>query len=260
FPFTSLFRSRPGGGRRPRRAPLRPAAPRSARRPGHHPGELLPLQRRAGRRPAGRGDRGGAAVLPSRRAARARTGHPMALMKLVGRPVRRVEDPRFLRGRATYVDDVRLPGTLHVAFVRSPHAHARILAIDTRAALAPGAPLVHEEFGDNVVMRLTGGQGDVDAVFRDAAFVLRERFHTNRHCAHPMEGRATLARMEANGELTLWTSTQTPHLVRSRVADIMGWPEQRLRVIGPDVGGGFGLKCHVFPEEALTCWLALQMQ
>jgi carbon-monoxide dehydrogenase large subunit len=274
----------------------------------------------------------------------------MALMKLVGRPVRRVEDPRFLRGRATYVDDVRLPGTLHVAFVRSPHAHARMLAIDTRAALgvagvrriftgedvadalkpmglpfrpevfppsvfkqcrwpclavgkvryvgepvaavvaetryiaedaaelvdvdyqaldpvvepeaalAPGAPLVHEEFGDNVVMRLTGGQGDVDAVFRDAAFVLRERFHTNRHCAHPMEGRATLARMEANGELTLWTSTQTPHLVRSRVADIMGWPEQRLRVIGPDVGGGFGLKCHVFPEEVLTCWLALQMQ
>jgi carbon-monoxide dehydrogenase large subunit len=274
----------------------------------------------------------------------------MALMKLVGRPVRRVEDPRFLRGRANYVDDVRLPGTLHIAFVRSPHAHARITGIDTafalrvsgvrriftgedirdalkpmglpfrpevfppsvfkqckwpclaigkvryvgepvaavvaesryvaedaaeavvvdyepldpvvdpEAALRPGSPLVHEEFGDNVVMRVGGGGGDVDAAFRGAALVLRERFHTNRHCAHPMEGRATLARPEPDGGLTLWTSTQTPHLVRSRSADILGFPEQKLRVIGPDVGGGFGLKCHVFPEEPLTCWLALQMQ
>ena len=57
----------------------------------------------------------------------------MALMKLVGRPVRRVEDPRFLCGRATYVDDIRLPGTLHVAFVRGSHAHARIRKIDARA-------------------------------------------------------------------------------------------------------------------------------
>src|SRR5947207_5157849 len=63
----------------------------------------------------------------------------MALMKLVGSHVRRIEDPKFLRGRATYVDDVRLPGTLHVAFVRSPHAHARILRIDVAAALrVPG--------------------------------------------------------------------------------------------------------------------------
>ena len=59
----------------------------------------------------------------------------MALMKLVGAPVKRVEDPRFLRGQAQYVDDIRLPGILHVAFLRSPHAHARIVSVDTSAAL-----------------------------------------------------------------------------------------------------------------------------
>jgi carbon-monoxide dehydrogenase large subunit len=272
----------------------------------------------------------------------------MALMKLVGSSVRRVEDPRFLRGQAQYVDDVRLPGMLHAAFVRSPHAHAKIVGIDTKRALAvpgvrrvftgedtkhlkplglpfrpeifprevfkqgewpvlargkvryvgepiavviaesryaaedgaeqvdvdyapldpavdpeaamkPGGPLVHEELGDNIRMHFASSAGDVEAAFRKAAFVLRERFHTNRHCAHPMEGRATLAKPEPNGDVTLWTSTQMPHMVRTRSADIIGFPEHKLRVIGPDVGGGFGLKCHVFPEEPLTCWLALQM-
>ena len=68
----------------------------------------------------------------------------MALMKLAGAPVKRVEDARFLRGQAQYVDDIRLPGTLHVAFVRSPHAHARIVGIDTSAALR--LPGVHRVF------------------------------------------------------------------------------------------------------------------
>jgi aerobic carbon-monoxide dehydrogenase large subunit len=274
----------------------------------------------------------------------------MAVTKLFGARVKRVEDARFLCGQATYTDDVRLPGTLHVAFVRSPHAHARIekidlgrasslpgvrriflgvdidgvlkpmglpfrpeifpptvfkqckwpclalgkvryvgepvaavladsryiaedaaelvdvdydalpAAVDPEAALQPGAPLVHEEFGNNVVMQLSGGGGDVDRAFANAAFVLRERFRTNRHCAMPMEGRATLATMNADGEITLWTSTQTPHLVRTRVAELMGFPEQKLRVIGPDVGGGFGLKCHVFPEEVLACHFAREMK
>lgn len=274
----------------------------------------------------------------------------MALMKLVGARVKRVEDARFLRGLAQYVDDVRLPGALHVAFVRSPHAHARIRGVDAsaalelpgvrriftgqeivsalkpmglpfrpevfppsvfkqcrwpclafdkvryvgeplaavladsryvaedgadlvdvdyeplpavtdpEAALAPGAPLVHEEFGNNLVMNVSGNSGDVERAFRNAAFVLQERFRTNRHAAMPLEGRATLADIDADGNITLWTSTQTPHLVRSRVADIMGYPEQKLRVIGPDVGGGFGLKCHVFPEEVLACFFAREMR
>ena len=274
----------------------------------------------------------------------------MATAKLFGARVKRVEDNRFLRGRAIYTDDVRLPGTLHTAFVRSPHAHAKIrsidlaaaqklsgvrriftgadiddvlkpmglpfrydvfppevfkqckwpciavgkvryvgepvaavlaesryiaedaaelvdvdyevlpAAVDPEAAIEEGAPLVHEEFGSNVVLRVPGGGGDVDAAFGKAAFVLKERFRTNRHCAMPMEGRATLATWNADGEIVLWTSTQTPHLVRSRVAELMGFPEQKLQVIGPDVGGGFGLKCHVFPEEVLACHFAREMK
>jgi carbon-monoxide dehydrogenase large subunit len=270
----------------------------------------------------------------------------VGITKLVGSRVKRVEDPRFLCGKATYVDDVSLPGILHVAFVRSTHAHARLKNVDVsaaarasaarwiftgdeidkvlkpmglpfrpeifppsvfkqckwpclalrkvryvgepiaavladsrylaedaaelvrvdyeelppvtdpEAAMRAGSPLVHEEFGDNIVMRVAGGAGDIEGAFRGAAFVLRERFHTNRHAAIPLEGRATLATLDSNGDITLWTSTQTPHLVRSRVADIMRFPEHKLRVIGPDVGGGFGLKCHVFPEEALTCHFA----
>ena len=273
----------------------------------------------------------------------------MAFAKLVGARVTRVEDARFLRGQARYVEGVRLPGMLHIAFVRSPHAHARITAVDVsraaaaigvrrvftgadiatalrpmgqpfreevfppsvfkqciwpclaigkvryvgepvaavlaesrylaedaaelvdveyavlpavvdpEAALTSGSALVHEEFGDNVVMRVSGGSGDVARAFRGAAFVLREKFRTNRHCAMPLEGRATLAAPDADGNLTLFTSTQTPHLVRSRVAQIMGFPEQKLRVIGPDVGGGFGLKCHVFAEEVLTCFFAKEV-
>jgi aerobic carbon-monoxide dehydrogenase large subunit len=270
----------------------------------------------------------------------------MGAGKLVGQSVKRVEDPRFLLGSASYVDDIKLPGTLHIAFVRSPHAHAKIKKIDTeKASKMPGvrriftgaeiasqlkslglpfreevfpktvfkqctwhcmavdkvrfvgeplaavvaesrylaedaaenievdykplpalvdpeqamladAPLLHEELGSNIIMQLAANIGEVDEAFKRADLVLQNRFTTNRHAAIPMEGRATLANINAGGEITLWSSTQMPHLVRSRIAEILNFPEQKLRVIGPDVGGGFGLKCHVFPEEVLTCYFA----
>ena len=84
------------------------------------------------------------------------------------------------------------------------------------------------------------------AALGQSAVVVHEKFHTNRHVALPIEGRATLAALGSDGMLTLWTSSQMPHMVRSRVTDMMGWPEHKMRVISPDVGGGFGLKCHVF--------------
>ncbi|MGE0521370.1 MAG: xanthine dehydrogenase family protein molybdopterin-binding subunit [Candidatus Binatia bacterium] len=270
----------------------------------------------------------------------------MAQAKMMGARVRRLEDPRFLRGCATYTDDIRLPGTLHLAFVRSPHAHARLgradvaealrlpgvvriwtggdvasrlkplgfpfrpdvfppsvfkqsewpclafgkvryvgepvaaivaesryiaedaaelvqveydplpAVVDPEHALQPDAPLVHEAFGRNLVLEASAAMGDVDAAFAKAAFVLRERFQTNRHCALPMEGRATLASPDGDGHITLWTSSQSPHVVRTRVADLMNFPEHKLRVITPDVGGGFGLKANLFPEELLTCFVA----
>ena len=273
----------------------------------------------------------------------------MALMKLVGASVKRVEDERFLLGLGNYTDDIQLPGTLHLAFVRSPHAHARIRGIDASAALAlpgirrvltgadlegrvkpmgmplraeqfpldvykyapwpclpstkvrhvgepvaavvaesrylaedgaehievdyeplaanvdpeqalaPGAPIVHEAMGDNLTMQVERSWGDVGAALRQSAVVVHEKFHTNRHVALPIEGRATLAALGPDGVLTLWTSSQMPHMVRSRVTHLIGWPEHKMRVISPDVGGGFGLKCHVFLEEVLTALLAQEI-
>ncbi|MGD9765700.1 MAG: xanthine dehydrogenase family protein molybdopterin-binding subunit [Candidatus Binatia bacterium] len=274
----------------------------------------------------------------------------METKKYVGARIKRVEDKRFLRGSAKYVEDHNLPGMLHVAYVRSPHAHARIRNIDASAALAvpgvrrvftgkdiypavkgmgvpvrsdafppevskhplwtimattkaryvgeavaaviaesryiaedaaelvevdyevlpavvdpheaakPGATLLHEDLGTNVIFRMSHQSGDVDAAFRDAACVIRERFQTNRHCALPMEGRATLATVDDDDNITLYSSTQNQFVARTRIAEVMGFPEHKLRVIAPDVGGGFGLKANVCPEETLACFFALKMK
>src|SRR5436305_296395 len=118
----------------------------------------------------------------------------MPTVRPFGASVKRVEDPKYLLGRAQCVDDVKLPGTASVA--------------------------------------------------------VKGRFVMNRHCASPMEGRAVLAHFDpAYDKMTVWTSTQMPHMVRTKIADYIGFPEQKIVVIGgPDVGGGFGLKCHIFPE------------
>ncbi|HZP41840.1 MAG TPA: xanthine dehydrogenase family protein molybdopterin-binding subunit [Candidatus Binatia bacterium] len=271
------------------------------------------------------------------------------MASIVGAAVKRVEDPRFLTGATQYVDDVRLPGTLAVAFVRSPHARARIRGIDaSRAAalpgvvrvllgeevarrtkplrpvakagtfpgtfkscavsvvavaevgfvgeivaavvaesryvaedaaelvevdweplkpvvdaeraLEPGSPLVHPEWGDNVMMTTGVKAGDPDGAFAAADVVVKARLRMNRHCASSMEGRAVLAAVDrARGQLTLWTSSQSPHVIRTHLARTIGHPEHLLRVIAPDVGGGFGLKANIFPEEIVCALAALDL-
>ena len=131
--------------------------------------------------------------------------------------------------------------------------------VDSEQAIAPDAALVHEEFGSNQTLEVCGSGGDVDGAFRNAAHVVRERFRTNRHHAVPMEGRATLAAIDPDGNITLWTSSQMPHMVRTRVADLMRYPEQKIRVVSPDVGGGFGLKNYVIAEEVLACHFAREL-
>lgn len=258
----------------------------------------------------------------------------------------RVEDPRLLTGRGRFVADISLPGLLEVAFLRSPHAHARLLRLDPSpaasqpgvalimtgpevhalarpirtqhltpgfvatdvplmamdrvryvgeavaavvasdryraedaaelieaeyeplppvvdpvAAMAPGAPLLHPEAGSNVLYHGAFRAGDVDAAFTRADVVLRETFRHGRQTALPMEGRGCVATYDAGTEsLTLWTSTQIPHVVRGALAELLQIPEQSLRVIAPDVGGGFGVKANLFPEEALLCLLARRLQ
>ena len=128
---------------------------------------------------------------------------------------------------------------------------------DMEQALQPDAPLVHEEWGDNVMERLEAQLGDVGKAFHEADCVVSERFVTGRHMASPMETRGCVAQYDvATDALTVWSSTQVPHTLRASLATLLGLPEHRLRVISPDVGGGFGLKAHPFPEEVLVTYVS----
>jgi carbon-monoxide dehydrogenase large subunit len=264
--------------------------------------------------------------------------------KYVGQRVKRTEDPRLIKGLAHYVDDIRLPDTLYVAFVRSVYAHARITSIDTSEAeklpgvvaiytgaqiadklgpvpcagalpglkvpdyrvlakdkviyvghpiaavvakdpytardavdlvvvdyeglpvvtdveaAAKGGPLVHEQFGDNIAYTLTAGEGDIDAALKGSDHVIKQRVVHQRLAPIAMEPRGVLARyLPGEGELTVWSSTQIPHLMRTQIALMIGIAENKLRVITPEVGGGFGSKLNVYSEEALLGWLSMQL-
>ncbi len=264
--------------------------------------------------------------------------------KYVGQRVKRTEDPRLIKGLAHYVDDIRLPDTLHVAFVRSVYAHARIDGVDTAEALkapgvvavytgkeiaekigsvpcasalpelkvpdyrvlatgkalfvghpiaavvatdryaardavdlisvdyselpavvdveeaAKGGALVHEKFGDNIAYKLTSGEGDIDGALKSSDRVVKQRMVHQRLAPIAMEPRGVLARyFPGEEELTIWSSTQIPHLLRTQLALMIGIPENKLRVITPEVGGGFGSKLNVYAEEALLGWISIQL-
>src|SRR5438874_2145251 len=132
---------------------------------------------------------------------------------------------------------------------------------DSEAALADGAPLVHEEFGTNHSYTWTLSNGEVDTVFAEAPVVIKERYRIQRQLPTAIEPRAVLAEPRpSTGELTLWTSSQIPHIARVTLAAfVIGMPEQKLRVIAPRVGGGFGSKLQVYAEEALALLLAKKL-
>jgi len=263
--------------------------------------------------------------------------------KTVGKPIRRTEDPRLIQGLAHYVDDVRLPDTLHAAFLRSIYAHARIKSIDTTAAqkLAgvvavytgkdvqkigvvpcaaalpdlkvpehrvlgmskvyfvghpvavvvaetkaaardaldlievdyeelpvvmneekaadPKSPVIHEQFGTNIAYKLTSGEGDIETALKKSDKVIKQKLLNKRLAPIAMEGRGVLARyFPGEQELTIWTSTQIPHLARTQVAIMLGMAENKVRVITPEVGGGFGSKLNVYAEEAMLGWISMQ--
>ncbi|HEU4367789.1 MAG TPA: xanthine dehydrogenase family protein molybdopterin-binding subunit [Methylomirabilota bacterium] len=262
-----------------------------------------------------------------------------------GAPVRRREDRRLLTGRGRYVGDLELPRLLHVAFVRSTHAHARVRAVaagaaaghrgvaavvtgrdapvagrgvrarsalpgyveteqpllawpvvrhvgealavvvaadrytaedaaglvaveyepraavvDVLEAARPGAPLVHEAARGNALLSRRFEHGDVEAALAASAVVVARDFRTSRQTAAPLEGRGGVADWNAaEGKLTLWAGTQVPHLARHLLAELLGLAENRVRVIAPDVGGGFGVKAIVYPEDAVLCLLAMHL-
>ena len=132
--------------------------------------------------------------------------------------------------------------------------------LDPRAAAGPDAPLLRAEVGSNVVMRTAAGAGDVDGAFAAAGHVVRASFEVPRLAAVPMECRATLAEYDADSDtLTMWTSTQVPHRVKTYLASLLPEAPGHIRVIAPDVGGGFGRKIEVWPEEVAVAYLAQQL-
>jgi carbon-monoxide dehydrogenase large subunit len=263
---------------------------------------------------------------------------------LVGKGIRRKEDPRLITGTATYVDDIKMPGMHHACIVRSPHAAAKIKGIRVREALdhkgvvavftgadvkglgpvpcaaslpglrvphhhllaqdrvyyvghavavvvatdryiardaadlvevdyepvaavadpekaiAGGAPAVHPEWPDNVAFTFHQEGGDVEKAFREAEVVIKQRITSQRLIPTAMETRGVVAEWRSGEKsLNLYSSTQIPHLLRTLVAGILGMPENLLRVITPEVGGGFGSKLNVYAEEALMGFVAMKI-
>jgi carbon-monoxide dehydrogenase large subunit len=277
--------------------------------------------------------------------------------RLFGKSIKRREDPRFITGRGQYVDDLKLPGMTYAAFVRSPHAHARIKSIDvsqakahpgvvavftgkdmagvnslpcgwdlrkaknipgvvqdlamvphmpltsdvarhvgdpvavviadsqlaavdaaekvnvaweplpavtsTAKATGSGAAQVHADAPGNVAFKWAlGDAAATDAAFKNAAVTVKKRIVNQRLVANAMEPRACVARFDvATGELTLWVTSQNPHVHRLLMcAFVLGIPEHKVRVIAPDVGGGFGSKIFLYNEEVVCSWASRQLK
>jgi aerobic carbon-monoxide dehydrogenase large subunit len=132
--------------------------------------------------------------------------------------------------------------------------------VDPEKALRKGAPRVHEQFPDNVSYRWELEGGNVEKAFKQADRVIRQRMFNQRLIPAPMEPRTVAAEYHPGENLlTVWSSTQIPHLLRTQLAAMLNFPEPALRVIAPDVGGGFGSKLNVYPEEALAAYLAIRL-
>ncbi len=122
-----------------------------------------------------------------------------------------------------------------------------------------GGPFVHEQLGTNEVHRWSLSGGDLEQGFTDADVVVERRVVNHRTAGAPIEARGVIADYRADS-LTLWTSTQVPHFVRLFLSILLGISEERVRVIAPDVGGGFGSKLQVYGEEVLACWCSRKLE
>ena len=266
-------------------------------------------------------------------------------VRYTGAKVQRLEDERLLIGQGCFVDDIARVGMLHVAFVRSEHAHANIkdigtaealaldgihgvfthqdfaglcdlkrmnqlypapaieqditqypiaekevcyvgeivavvvadnravaedaieiisveydvmpAIIDCRLALEPNAPKAHNNSNNNLVGVIRSSFGEIDKAFKNADHIFKRSFLQHRGGCHAMECRGVIAEHDpSENTLTLWSSTQCPYLVRRSLADYLGENEESIRVIAPDVGGGFGPKAGFYPEEIVVPLLA----
>jgi carbon-monoxide dehydrogenase large subunit len=171
------------------------------------------------------------------------------------------------RGVVRYVGDA-----VAVVVAESPHQAYDALdlidvdydplpaTIDPEKAAGPGAPALHAEAPDNLAFHWTVAGGDADAAFRDAEVVVRDRIIQQRLIPTAIEPRGAVAQfVPATGELTLWNTTQNPHIVRFAMSVVTGIPEDRLRVIAPEVGGGFGSKVAQLPGDFITVFCSMKL-
>ena len=132
--------------------------------------------------------------------------------------------------------------------------------VDPEAALGPGAPIIHDKFRSNLIGGFTIAKGDADAALARAPHQLSRRFYHHRYAAMPMECRGVVGAHDARTDsVSIWSSTQVVHWVRREAAAVLGLPEARVRCVALDVGGGFGVKGHVYPEDLLIPFLARRL-
>ena len=170
-------------------------------------------------------------------------------------------------------EKVRYVGELVAACIAPDRAKAEDLAdsieldinnleavSDMLEALEEQAPLVHDEWGDNVFQH-TLVDGDIESIRNTAPVKIERKYRTARQCMSPMEGRGVLAYWDSRLEqLQVYTSTQIPHIVRTGLSDCLGLSHEQIRVVAPDVGGGFGYKGILLPEEVCVAWLAMHFK
>ena len=132
--------------------------------------------------------------------------------------------------------------------------------VDVERAVSPDSPRLFEDWPDNTALRLQVGYGDIDDAFRRAAHTFADRYASHRYTGVPLEGRGMLAVPElAGGGLTVWTSQQLPHFHRSTICEALGLPEHAVRAVQPDIGGGFGQKAGLYPEDVLIPFAAWRL-
>jgi carbon-monoxide dehydrogenase large subunit len=132
---------------------------------------------------------------------------------------------------------------------------------DPEKALAPGSPVIHSEWPDNVAFRSEQKEGNLTKAFKEAHKIVRQRLVHQRLAPIAIEPRGVVAHyLSSDKELTIWSSTQIPHMLKSNLAQILKVPENEMRVIAPEVGGGFGSKLNVYAEEGLLGYLALKLE
>jgi carbon-monoxide dehydrogenase large subunit len=162
-------------------------------------------------------------------------------------------------GIAAVVADNRYTARDAIDLIRTEYEPLPVVS-DPEKALAPDSPIIHSEWPDNVAFRAEQKQGNLAKAFKDADKIVRQRLVHQRLAPVAIEPRGVVAHyLSSDKELTVWSSTQIPHMLKSHLAKMLKLPENEVRVIAPEVGGGFGSKLNVYAEEALLAHLALKL-